>query len=418
MSNPTNAVWPLADDLDGQDQSGPVSFSGVDPIRFPDGLLLEDASTNYVRNPMASVDASSNMGAGSGSITITRLTGQSIELPTGEIVTTCFEFEWTGTPSTNAAYWNLGGFSYAQGTPYAAQYFVKGLGGSIGRTLKFGLYETGGGSGNGYASTDTHVMTDDWTQAIVTGSIQAADRTGGFLLLQEVGAVLGEKFQIVAVQNEQRAYPTLPFSGDSGDGFAWGGTPGNSASTRAASSASLSPAGILSPSSGAIAFRITPTIETGLEELWGECGTKGSGTDHLRWGRDSSKHPFVEWSSNDASYQRLTASETWNALVAKTLYLGWDSTTAYLQVDSGTLQTHARDAVSASWGAGNLKLQASKGGNIVTPFSAYSEHLNDTDRALVIAAIAAGGSNLATVLDDAAAPLRTMNIRTNALLRQ
>lgn len=32
MSNPANAVWQLQSDLAGQDQSGPVSLTGVEPI--------------------------------------------------------------------------------------------------------------------------------------------------------------------------------------------------------------------------------------------------------------------------------------------------------------------------------------------------------------------------------------------------
>lgn len=38
MSNPANAVWQLQSDLAGQDQSGPVSLTGVEPIRFDGGL--------------------------------------------------------------------------------------------------------------------------------------------------------------------------------------------------------------------------------------------------------------------------------------------------------------------------------------------------------------------------------------------
>jgi len=149
--------------------------------------------------------------------------------------------------------------------------------------------------------------------------------------------------------------------------------------TRAASSASISPSGILSPSSGALAFRITPTIETGVEEIWGECGVKGSGTDHVRWGRDSSKHPFVEWSANNASYQRLTGSETLNALTAYDLYLGHSATTISLAVDAGTLQTGTRDAISDSWGAGDLTLKATTGGVVYNQFATFNRPLSASE---------------------------------------
>jgi hypothetical protein len=129
-------------------------------------------------------------------------------------------------------------------------------------------------------------------------------------------------------------------------------------SIRAASSAAISPSGILSPSSGAIAFRVTPTIETGLEEIWGECGVKGSGTDHVQWGRDASTHPFVEWSANNAAYQRLTGTETLAAGTECLFYTDWDGTAIRLSIDNGTIQTDTRDAVSDSWGAGDLVLKA------------------------------------------------------------
>jgi hypothetical protein len=155
-------------------------------------------------------------------------------------------------------------------------------------------------------------------------------------------------------------------------GAGYGGSDGTF--TRAASSASRSPS--ITPNSGAVAGRWTPTIETGVEEIWGECGVKGSGTDHVRWGRDATRHPFIEWSSNDASYQRLTASETINALAATDLALNWTGLTASLSVEAGTIQSAARDAVSGSWGAGNLTLEATAGGVIVSPFATFSRPLS------------------------------------------
>lgn len=414
MSNPTTLVEPFNGALG--------AFSGVAPIRYNGGLWLEEGATNLATTPLAPTVLAY------GHITSATVTGLSIDHPLGghsdrvKRVTIA-----SGAGGTDQFGANVSLPSPpASGTSFRCSVLMQFSAGRIGDTVQLQLGQrTGAGT----------VVTTTLKSYVVSGAMQllsddivmsTADRTTIYVYVRSNAAGdqdIGSTFDVTFLDVRQSPYstsacPSVDSSGTILSGWIWSGTAHASTSTRAASSASISPAGILSPSSGAIAFRITPTIETGVEEIWGECGVKGSGTDHVQWGRDASKHPFVEWSSNDASYQRLTASETWNALVAKTLYLGWDSTTAYLQVDSGTLQTHARDAVSASWGAGNLKLQASKGGNIVTPFSAYSEHLNDTDRALVIAAIAAGGSNLATVLDDAAAPLRTMNIRTNALLRQ
>lgn len=121
---------------------------------------------------------------------------------------------------------------------------------------------------------------------------------------------------------------------------------------------SLDPAGILDPSNGSLAIRIKRIEDSGAEEVYGECGVKGAGTDHVQWGIDSSDHPFVEWSSNNAAYQRLTGTETIGASTEFLFYIGWVGLTQELSIDAGTKHTGTRDVVSGSWGAGDLVLEA------------------------------------------------------------
>ena len=187
--------------------------------------------------------------------------------------------------------------------------------------------------------------------------------------------MIAEQFWWDGAQVEAKSYATSYCDGTLGTGYAWTGTAHNSTSTRAASSASLDPAGILAPGSGALAFRITPTIETGVEEIWGECGVKGAGTDHLRWGRDSTTHPFVEWSANNAAYQRLTATETVDAGAQAFCYFGHDGTDIFLQIGSNALQTDTRDAVEGDFSTGDLTLEASAGGVIYQPFATFDRPL-------------------------------------------
>jgi hypothetical protein len=394
MSNPTTGIWPLASDLAGS----PSPLTGSGAVRYSGGLWLEQAATNEFPNPSveSALTVSGNGAIAWSTATVTRVTDA---LATG---TYCAEV--SSSTGGSGIQWFTAHTATGDHVATADVWLVSG--GSDWRAQVYDNTFTQRGSTVLFTPTGAK-------QRIAVPLPSLPAHTQLRLVFARVSNTLGV-IRSDAMQIESGLFPTSYADSSLGTGYSTSPSP----HSRAASSASLSPSGILSPSNGAIAMRVTPTIETGVEEIWFECGVKGSGTDHFQGGRDASKHPFIEWSSNNASYQRLTASETWNALAGKTLYLGWNGTSAYLQVDSGTLQSASRDAVSASWGAGNIKLQASKGGNIITPFSAYSEHLNDTDRALVIASIAAGGSNLATVLDDAAAPLRTLNIRTNALLRQ
>lgn len=323
MSNPTTHVSVFDGAAPGWSVTGPERYAG--------GLWLEEGTVNLVSNP--SFEAGTTGWSASGST----LAQSALHPASGA---KSMEVTATGANAGASTSITLDATSYAlSGTIYNATAAARNA------ALR-------------YAGAD------GVTFPVSSGQQQRVSRIvtgfGGstFFVPRIIDSVAGELFYFDALQIEQKAYVTSYTD-----------------STRAASSASISPAGILDPATGAIAFRITPTIETGVEEIWGEVGAKGSGTDHVRWGRDSSKHPFVEWSSNDAAYQRLTASETWNALATKMLYLGWNGTTASLQVENGTLQTHTRDAISDSWGAGDLKLQATAGGVVYRNFAAFDRTL-------------------------------------------
>lgn len=351
MSGPITHVGLFSGSLDG--------FTGVDPIRFSAGLWLEEPTTNVCLYPIA----------GDGSVTgwegaradLTNPSADRIRV-TRNNATSDFRVitEASASPSATA------------GDVLCVTFEVPAS--SAGQVLapRFQWYTglMGGGSAISTSFPSLAQLPDGRWQATATAPATTGSVRTGF------GAtgtgVVGEWVEFRLVQIEKKSYPTSHANYTLGPGY--GGSLGNP-STRAASSAAISPSGILTPSSGALAFRITPTIETGVEEIWGECGVKGSGTDHVRWGRDSSKHPFVEWSSNDAAYQRLTGSEALNALTAYDLYLGHSATAISLAVDAGTLQTGTRAAASASWGAGNLTLEATKGGVVYRNFATFDRTL-------------------------------------------
>jgi hypothetical protein len=354
MGNPITLVEQFANSLG--------SFSGVAPIRFSNGAWFEAAGINKSRNPTASANLSQTFVGGGGSHgTLTR---ETTGLPAG--IATAFKFVSANAVSqeTVGIYALHSGLAGPQGYPF--QMVVWGSG-TV--SVDYQVWV------NGYGALRRNLES-----VVLTGTPQPINRVvhtqpgdtsnDASIVLSTVSQAALTVYFALSQMEEGKEYHSSFIDNTLGAGY--GGSDGTF--TRAASSASRSPS--ITPNSGAVAGRWTPTIETGVEEIWGECGVKGSGTDHVRWGRDATRHPFIEWSSNDASYQRLTASETINALAATDLALNWTGLTASLSVEAGTIQSAARDAVSGSWGAGNLTLEATAGGVIVSPFATFSRPLS------------------------------------------
>src|SRR5690606_2516484 len=143
-------------------------------------------------------------------------------------------------------------------------------------------------------------------------------------------------------------------------GYSHSGTAWQSTELRAASSASISPSGIFDTYLGAIVFVATPTIETGAEEIWGELGEKLAGADHIRWGRDSTKHPFVEWSGNDSAYTRVTLTATVDAGDEHFYSIEWHVGDAdfRLYLDDDPSENDTIPSPQESYGAGDFVLEA------------------------------------------------------------
>lgn len=356
MSNPVLLVASLASSLAYTDRAGAGTLTGVDPIRYDNGLWVEQGTSNYARNQVAKNDTV-QWGVDS-TATWTRETTLPGPLPgwLAPLVTTCFKFTATANiVGASSLVYTTNDAVPGAGTYIPAAYiWVPSSYGAAPLAIHGAAY-TGGTTSEG--SVDLGLR-DQWQLCQGEQVVVGGDLAGVLGVVLTGGTIAtGESFYLTLAMF-QPAPLTSPAVGSFGTGYAFAGTVERSTSTRAASSASVATANHLDPATGAIAFRVTPTIETGLEELWGECGVKGSGTDHLRWGRDSSTHPYVEWSSNDAAYQRLTGTETLAAGVECLFYTDWDGTIIRLSIDNGTIQTDTRDAVSDSWGAGDFVLKA------------------------------------------------------------
>ena len=367
MSNPTTHVESFAGLLG--------SLSGVEPIRYSGGLWLEEAVTNIHPNPRPTTTDSGAIGSGA---TITRDTSVRYGADAASWKVAC-----PGSIASEGIQLRQTGLSVQGGNAWSGQTKVIGPAGKVVRHWLRFLYSD---TTLQDSSVLTLTLSGDWQDIVRQNVVSNGAKTiSAVLLMVRNNAAEAYEFNCTRVQIEERPYATSVAIGDLGAGYAHTGTPYQSASTRAASSAAISPTGILSPASGALAFRATPTIETGLEEIWGECGVKGAATDHTQWGRDATKHPFVEWSANNAAYQRITATETVDAETEYFLYFGYNGTDTYLQVDSGTPQTGTRDVVEDDFSVGDLTLEASAGGVIVSPFATFDRPLTDTEIATLAA---------------------------------
>lgn len=383
MSNPVTAVFPLSSDLNGTGQSGALALTGVAPIRYDSGLWLEESTTNYNPNPefYSDVDFWSSFGKGSGidasfgwSAGRARWTVTSVDISGG---THMYMGRDTG----------IGSFS--PGEPCTISAIVTGSGMTGTMVLVVFPHDS---SWSGIAPDKrSSVVPLDGANYLLSCTIPSlpAGTSGVWVYVQTEFSANGGSGAVDCLwyQIEKKTYatsicPELDGSGVPNAGYAFTGTAHESTSTRAASSASISPSGILSPASGSLAFRITPTIETGVEEIWGECGSKGVGTDSLRWGRDASKHPFVEWSSNDAAYTRVTLPGTVEAGDEHFYSIEWSTGDNYLGIyrDREEYEYGVPSAPSGSFGAGDITLKATAGGVIYRNFLAADRPLTDAER--------------------------------------
>lgn len=341
MSNPTTYVEQFNGSLG--------DFTGVDPIAFDDGLFLTQQVVNAVWNPSAAT------GTGGTGISAT----SSMSRDTTKHVTGPASFLCSIIPGDSATWFAASsGVGFVAGGPASFGAWVLC---DSPQTIPITavLYWNGYASQQAVTLNCVHAGDGEWAwfeQSFTVNPAWSALDAGVGVAASGVQLdfnITGIAFEALAGIIEP--VPDLETNGDLKTGYTVAGT---NAITRAASSAAIDPTGILSPGSGSLAFRYTRKIDTGAEEIWFQCGTVGSGTDAMRGGVDATDHPFVEWNSNNAGWERLTATET-IAIDTEFVYLtDWDGTTVQLQIDGGTIHAGTRDAAEGDWGAGDLILEA------------------------------------------------------------
>ena len=377
MSNPTTAVFDLQSSLGGTGSAGSIALTGVEPIRYDSGLYLEEGTTNFFINP----------GPGGGSATGWIQAGSA---------TVGYGEDGDGPYATLTR--TSGAMGYQNGTAEAPlvapgevvtiQGKLRSPNATLNCRVRIRFYDaaSAGGSQVGESLGTLASVGSSWVGFEHSGTAPASTVSARVTFLNTDTGSGGDVLHLKLAQGEVKSYATSYTDGTLGTGYAWTGTDYASTSTRAASSASLSPAGIIDTYLGAIVFRLTPTIETEVEEVWGELGEKGAGTDHIQWGRDSSKHPFVEWSGNDSAYTRITLDGTVDAgdehFYSIEWHVGDEIFTLYQDALPG--ESDAIPSPQEDYGGESLTLKASAGGVIYNGILIANERLTDEQRATLL----------------------------------
>jgi len=381
MSNPVTAVFPLASDLNGTSQSGAIALTGVAPIRYSSGLYLEEGTTNrkdgtsevnklgHAYGPGSTALDSAKAHAGSMSTKVTATADYG-----GLYMQSGTSLGWTTVSTDGIWIWLPSGYKCDD-------------------LLKYVYTDA---SSENFSGPDI-IGTDGWQFVAITATpTKTLSHCQRIITSDPSNNAYPFDFWVDDGQFENKPYATSMADYQMGSGYS--GTQSNG--TRAASSASISPSGIFDTYLGAIVFVATPTIETGAEEIWGELGEKLAGADHIRWGRDSTKHPFVEWSGNDSAYTRVTLTATVDAGDEHFYSIEWHVGDAdfRLYLDDDPSENDTIPSPQEDYGAGPLKLQATAGGVIYGGLAICSERLTNDQRARLKVVMENRG-NIETALD-------------------
>lgn len=344
MSNPTTLVEPF---------SAIGGFTASGAVRFFNGLWLEEGRTNIVPNPTAASDTTGWSVTGA-NFAISRETSLPAPLPgwLASRVTTGFKISASANDTT------FGGARITispTATAHALSvwiYIPSSYTGSGVPRMQHNSFAGATGTTNAPASL---ALRDQWQLLSLVFTPDSGDLSGLlFLQISGSGSInSGDQFWIACVQAEAGAYPSSFILNSFGTGYS-----GTTTHIRAAASAAISPAGILAPDTGSLAFRFRRLIDTGGTETLLECGTDGASTDYLALTIDASDKLVMAWTANGGSAQTVTSAESIAVDTEYLLYVEWDGTQMAMSLDNGPFVTGVRDTPQGSWGAGDLVLKA------------------------------------------------------------
>lgn len=353
MTNPTTLIAAFDDSLAFTDAVGSGTFTGVGPIRYDSGLWLEGAVTNLFPNPRingASLSPWFNKSQGGETTSFsTPVDAANADQSVSVVGPGSAGFEGL-LVYTQDFHFSLTGAA----DQYVAAFDIEGTG-TLDLVLFRAFYSDASFSDSASTSLVLGSATRFISPAVTLNPAKTCDSFQLFLIRSSTPSAFSFK---AGGFDFTKAPATSHTDGTLGDAYDWESTAHDSNSTRAAATASVATAGHIDPASGSLALQLTRQIDTGAEERYFECGTIGSGTDALRGGVDSSDHPFVEWNSNNAGWERLTSTATVSADTEFVYLTDWTGTVTRLQIDDASIESGARDTPEGDWGAGNLILEA------------------------------------------------------------
>lgn len=152
----------------------------------------------------------------------------------------------------------------------------------------------------------------------------------------------------------------------------------------------VAPSGIIDTYLGAICFKVTPLNNPSSDGVWGELGSKWAGTDHIRWGWDATRHPYVEWSGNDSAYTRVTLPGAVDAGDEHFYSIEWHvgDTSLRLYQDALPAVEGVIPSPQENYGGSNFVLESSDGTMVYSSLIISGDRLSDAQRTKLLAASA------------------------------
>lgn len=377
------------DSLQGRDRDGLFSATATGPVRYDDdGLIVEPAVTNYVRNPIAGTGTTSIGGTAQSSVD--RVTSLPAPLPgwLGPAVTTGILVTCTSSAMGNLALFSADPASAIPHTIQAHVWLPSALS-ATGIALRVGQFA-------GVTPVDypaSMALRDQWQPVIGAFTPDAGDLSGNVIVRVTDGTMqVGEQIWVTVVAMQPESVATSPAVGSIGPGYSWASTPHNSASTRALTVATIPVAGHLDTVRGSVVARVKLHYDTDSHQRVLSAGSISS-NDYLSLNARDGNNDNVRLTSviaggtaRDATNPALTVGQ------AATLYGEWETDTLGLAINEGAKTTANRVEVptgsvtGADIAIGSTGTVQALGGSL-SDLLIYDAALSDARRALVLDAL-------------------------------